>query len=158
MRFPHVIAGVAATAAVFWASFAGAQLSGADDEREALEPATPAEAEAEAPAELPDEIYDSRPMYEITVIAGPHGQTPFELEMEREAQMRESIYADMRMRERDAEDVAWRQADPDLRNKESRFKWGYSAQAEQRMRRANDTMYDLPIDQTKPATIFRAEF
>jgi hypothetical protein len=50
------------------------------------------------------------------------------------------------------------QADPDLQDTESRIKWGYSPQAEQRMRREGDFMYDLPIDQTKPATLFRVEF
>ena len=86
------------------------------------------------------------------------GQTPFDLGMERQAIMREAVYADLRLREREQEELAWRQADPDLKNPDSRFKWGYSAQAEQRMRRENDFMNDLPIDNTKPATLFRAEF
>jgi len=72
--------------------------------------------------------------------------------------MREAVYAEMRMRERGEEEAAWRQADPDLKNPKSRIKWGYSAQAEQRMRRDNDYMYDLPIDETKPASLFRVEF
>ena len=72
--------------------------------------------------------------------------------------MREAVYADMRMRERNKEELAWRQADPDLQNPESRIKWGYSPQAEHRMRRENDFMHDLPIDETKPASLFRFEF
>jgi hypothetical protein len=72
--------------------------------------------------------------------------------------MKETIYADMRLRERSEAELAWRQADPDLRHPESRIKWGYSPQAEQRMRRENDLMYDLSSNQTKPASIFRVEF
>ena len=149
MRLFRVVAGVAVAVAMSWAAFANAQVSGADNE---------SESDAETPTEIPDELFESRVMEEIKVIAGPQGQTVFELEMDRQARMREAIYADMRMRERAEEEQAWRQADPDLKNTESRIKWGYSAQAEQRMRRENDFMYDLPADRTKPATLFRAEF
>ena len=149
MRLFRVVAGVTVAVAMSWAAFANAQVSGADNE---------SAADAEAPTEIPEELFESRVMDEIKVIAGPQGQTAFELEMDRQARMREAIYADMRMRERAEEEQAWRQADPDLKNTESRIKWGYSAQAEQRMRRENDFMYDLSIDQAKPATLFRAEF
>ena len=110
------------------------------------------------PTEIPEELFENRIMDEITVIAGPQGQTPYELEMERQALMKEAIYAEMRLRERDQEELAWRQSDPDLRQSESRFKWGYSPQAQQRMSRENDFMYDLSNTPTKPATLFRAEF
>jgi hypothetical protein len=149
MRFFRVVACVTVAAAMSWAAFANAQVAGADKE---------SESEVEAPTEVSEELYESRVMDEIKVIAGPQGQTAFELEMDRQARMKEAIYAEMRLRERAEEEQAWRQADPDLKNPESRIKWGYSAQAEQRMRRENDFMYDLPIDQTKPATLFRAEF
>jgi len=158
MRFFRVVAGVTVAAAMSWAAFANAQVSGADDESESDEPGAPATADAEAPSELPEEMFESRVMDEIKVIGGPQGRTAFDLEMQRQALMREAVYAEMRMRERHKEELAWRQADPDLQNRESRIKWGYSAQAEQRMRRENDFMYDLPIDQTKPASLFRVEF
>jgi len=158
MRFVRVVAGVTVAAAMSWAVFANAQVSGADNESESDEPGAPAAADAEAPTEIPEELFESRAMDEITVIAGPQGQTAFELEMQRQALMQEAVFAEMRMRERGEEELAWRQADRDLRNPESRIKWGYSPQAEQRMRRENDFMYDLPIDQVKPATLFRAEF
>ncbi len=158
MRFFRVVAGVTVAAAMSWAAFANAQVSGADNESESDEPGAPAAADAEAPTGIPEELLESRVMDEIKVIAGPQGRTAFELEMDRQARMKEAIYAEMRMRERAEEELAWRQADPDLKKPESRIKWGYSAQAEQRMRRENDFMYDLPIDQTKPATLFRAEF
>ncbi len=155
MRFFRVVAVVTVAAAMSWAAFANAQVVGTDNESESDEPAV---VDAEAPTEMPEEMLESRVMDEIKVIAGPQGRTAFELEMDRQARMKEAIYAQMRLRERAEEEQAWRQADPDLKNPESRIKWGYSAQAEQRMRRENDFMYDLPIDQTKPATLFRAEF
>jgi len=155
MRFVRVVAGVTVVAALTWAALASAQVADTDSDAESGEPVA---ADAEAPTEVPDELLESRVMEEIRVIAGPQGQTAFDLEMQRQAAMREAVYADMRMRERSKEELAWRQADPDLRNSESRIKWGYSPQAEQRMRRENDFMYDLPIDETKPASIFRLEF
>jgi hypothetical protein len=158
MRFFRIVTGVTVAAAMAWATFANAQVNGAENELESDEPGARAAADAEAPTEIPEELFESRVMDEIIVIAGPQGQTPFELELERQELMKDRIYAELRLRERDQEDLAWRQADPDLRNPKSRFKWGYSPQAEQRMRRGNDFMYDLPAGGVKPATIFRAEF
>jgi len=155
MRCLRVVAGVTVVAAMFWAAFANAQVAGADNESESDEPAA---ANAEAPTEIPEELLESRIMEEIEVVVGPQGQTAFDLEMQRQALMQEAVYAEMRMRERRGEELAWRQEDRDLRTSGSRIKWGYSPQAEQRMRRENDFMYDLPIDQTKPATLFRVEF
>ena len=158
MRIFRIVASVTVAAAMSWAACANAQVSDADNESESEESRTPAVAEMEVPTEIPEELFEIRIMDEITVIAGPQGQTPFELEMQREALMKEAVYADLRMRERDQEELAWRRADPDLKKPESRFKWGYSPQAEQRMRRGNDFMYDMPAGNTKPATLFRAEF
>ena len=155
MRVFRIVAGVTVTAAMSWAAFANAQVSDADNESESREPAV---AEAEVPTEIPEELLESRVMDEITVIAGPQGQTAFELEMQRQALMQEAVYAEMRMRERGREELAWRQADRDLETPESRIKWGYSPQAEQRMRRDNDFMYDMSSDYAKPASIFRVEF
>lgn len=158
MRFFRVVAGVTVMAAMVWAAHANAQVASEGSDSESDEPGTPVAADTQAPTEIPEELLESRVIEEIKVIAGPQGQTAFELEMQRQAAMREAIYADMRMRERSEEQLAWRQADPDLKNPDSRIKWGYSPQAEQRMRRDNDFMYDLSIDQNKPASIFRVEF
>ena len=153
MRKFRVVAGVTIAAAVSWAALANAQVAGADNQSESDEPVA-----TEAPTEIPEELTQSRVMEEIEVVVGPQGQSAFDLEMERQALMREALYAEMRLRQRREEELAWRQADPDLQDKESRIKWGYSPQAEQRMRREGEFMYDLPIDQTKPATLFRVEF
>jgi hypothetical protein len=153
MSFIRVVAGVIVAAAMSWAAFANAQVAGADDESATGEPAAP-----EAPTEIPEELTQSRAMEEIEVVVGPQGQNAFDLEMQRQALMQEAVYAEMRLRERRKEELAWRQADPDRQKPESRIKWGYSPQAEQRMRRESDFMYDLPIDKTKPASLFRVEF
>ena len=54
------------------------------------------------------------------------------------------------------EEYEWRKSEFDIKNP-SRIKWGYDAKAELRMRR-NTELTDLPIDDTKPATLFRFEF
>ena len=158
MRVWRIVAGVTVVAAMFWAALAGAQVTGADNGAESDEPGAADTADADVPSEIPQELLQSRTMEEIEVVVGPQGQSAFDLEMERQALMQEAVYAEMRLRERREEELAWRQADPDRRNPESRIKWGYSPQAEQRMRRENDYMHDLPIDQTKPASLFRVEF
>lgn len=134
--------------AMSWAALVNAQVGGTESE-------VPVE---ETPEDTQEGQFDSRPMDEITVVAGPQGQTAYELELERQAALRERIYAEMRLRQREEEDLAWRQKDPDLKITESRIKWGYSPQAEQRMRRENDFMHELSIDHNKPASIFRVEF
>ena len=134
-------------AALSWGAFASAQVT-----------ETAAPADEELPTEIPEELLRSQTMEEIEVIVGPQGESIFELEMQRQAALREAVFAEARMRERREEELAWRKSDPDLQNTESRIKWGYSPQAEQRMRNDMDEMYDLPIDQVKPASIFRVEF
>jgi hypothetical protein len=54
------------------------------------------------------------------------------------------------------EEYQWRKAEFDVRNK-SRIKWGYDPRAELRMRRSTE-LTDLPIDDVKPASVFRFEF
>jgi hypothetical protein len=158
MRFFRVVAGVTVAAALSWAAFANAQVSGADNESESGNREAPAAVDAEVPTEIPEELFESRIMDEIKVVANPHGRITFDPEMQRQALMQEAIYTEMGMRVQREEESAWRQADADLKNEDSRFKWGYSPQAEQRMRRDNEAMHDLPIDRVKPVSIFRVEF
>lgn len=133
--------------ALSWGVFANAQVT------ETAEPA-----DEELPTEIPEELLRSQTMEEIEVIVGPQGESVFELEMQRQAALQQAVFAEARMRERREQELAWRRADPDLQNTESRIKWGYSPQAEQRMRNEMDEMHDLPIDRVKPASIFRVEF
>ncbi|MGI9200688.1 MAG: hypothetical protein ACR2QL_06500 [Woeseiaceae bacterium] len=158
MRLFPAIAAVTASVALSWGAFASAQENDAADEAERDDPGSRAAIESEGTTEIPEELFENPYYDEIEVVVGPQGQSLFELEMEQQNRMRENIYAEMRLREREEEEVAWRQADPDLQNSESRIKWGYSAQAEQRMRRSNDFMYDKPAGETLPATVFRVEF
>jgi hypothetical protein len=158
MRFFRVVAGVTVAAALSWAAFANAQVGGTDNESGSDNPEARATADAELPTEIPEELFESRIMDEIKVVASQQGRIAFDPEMQRQELMQEAIYTEMRMRVQGEEESAWRQADADLKNRESRFKWGYSPQAEQRMRRDNEAMYDLPIDRVKPASIFRVEF
>jgi len=158
MRLFRVVAGVTVAAAMFWAAHVNAQVSDTDIELESEATDAPAAVPAEAPTEIPEELYESRIMDEIKVVASSQGRIAFDPEMRKQALMQDAVYTEMRMRVRDEEELAWRQADADLNNKESRIKWGYNPQAEQRMRRDNAAMYDLPIDQVKPASLFRVEF
>ena len=59
-------------------------------------------------------------MEEIEVVVGPQGESAFDMEMQRQAALQEAIFAEARMRERREEELAWRQADPDLEEKEPR--------------------------------------
>ena len=142
---------VCLTVALIW----GVSAHGQDPDAESPDQAT---GDEQTPTEIPEELLQSRTMEEIEVIVGPQGQSAFELELQRQAALQEAVFAEARMRERREEELAWRQADPDLQDPDSRIKWGYSPQAEQRMRNDMDDMYDLPIDQVKPASIFRVEF
>ena len=154
MRLTHLIAGAALSAALSWAAVATAQ-EAADEEANADRPDA---AESDAPTEIPPELLESEYMDEIRVIVGPQGQSMYQLRMEEEARLREAVFEEMEMRQRGEEEVAWRQADIDLENPDSRIKWGYSPQAEARMRRSDSFMFDKPAGGTMPATIFRVEF
>ena len=97
-------------------------------------------------------------MDEIVVIVDRSGDPVMDMDMRYEEVMRERIMNEYFRLQRLEEDAAWRQADPDLDpSKTSRIKWGYNPQAEARMRRETDLM-ELPIDEVKPATLFRVEF
>ena len=152
MRHFRALACITIAAAMSWAALGNAQESDEQSVSEATEAG-----ETNEVTEVPEELLETGVIDEIMVIVGPEGQTAFELEMQRQVELQEAIFAEMRLREREAEEVAWRQADPDLQT-DSRIKWGYSPQAEQRMRRENDFMYDWSTDQTKPASVFSAEF
>ncbi len=73
-----------------------------------------------------------------------------------EERLRERLIKELdRMRVLD-EKYEWRRSESDEENP-SRIKWGYDPKAELRMRR-DTKVSDLPIDDTKPATLFRFEF
>ena len=100
MRLFRAIGCVTVSAALSWAVFASAQENAAATETDPDSRDAPA-ADTEAPTEIPEELLESRYIDEIKVIVGPQGQSAFELEMEEQERMRESIYAEMRLRERE---------------------------------------------------------
>ena len=155
MGFRQIIAGLAAGAILLAPVLVAAQDAATENDADESDVA---ETDEVFPTEVPEELLESRVMDEITVTVGPGGRTAYEMEMDRLAEYLKEVQGDRRLREREQEEIAWRQADPDLDDPGSRIKWGYSPQAEQRMRRENDFLYELPTDQVKPATLFRAEF
>lgn len=54
------------------------------------------------------------------------------------------------------EEYEWRKSEFDVKNP-SRIKWGYDARAELRMRRDTE-LANLPVDDTRPATLLRFKF
>ena len=155
MRPIYVIAGLALLAAVVFTAPTSAQPVEPDS---ASVPSDPQSSSSDNDDGESEERFQPRTMEEIEVVVDPWGRPRTDLEMMRQEQMIESIFSEMRMREREEEDIAWRQSDPDLENSESRIKWGYSPQAEQRMRRESDYLYDSGTELAKPASIFRIEF
>lgn len=104
------------------------------------------------------ETDDEEEIDEIVVIVDRSGDPVLDIDLRQEEMLRQKILKEYFRLQRLEEETAWRQADPDLRPENaSRIKWGYNPQAEARMRRDTE-LTDLPIDQTKPATIFRIEF
>lgn len=158
MPIARVIAGVAMAFALLVATLSSAQQVSPGDEPDVDAAGVATADDAAAPTEIPKELLEHSVIDEVVVSVDPQGRTAYEIEAERIEQIRESIYAEMELRAREQEELAWRQADPDLENPESRIKWGYSPQAEQRFRRENDFIHDLPTDQTKPASLIRVQF
>ena len=158
MRNLRIAAGIAVAIALSFAALASAQDAGTEDPLRPDGPDAAAAAETDEAAEIPEELLEASVLDEIEVVVDPQGRSAFDIEEQREAQIRETIYAELRMRERREEEMAWRQADPQRGQTESRIKWGYSPQAQQRMRRGNDYMYELSIEQNKPAPIFSVDF
>jgi hypothetical protein len=97
---------------------------------------------------------DERPVDEIVVTAGKPGDrkavdTPYE------EQMREQLLEEMDRMSREEEEIAWRRSA--TVDESSRISFGYRPQDSARDR-LDTRMTDLPLDKTKPATIFRFEF
>jgi hypothetical protein len=125
----------AQAAAVLWLVAAGMAAAQTDD------------AEAEAGDE-------PQPVDEIVVTAEKPGDrkrvdTPYE------ELMRERLLEEMDRMQREEEEIAWRRS-PTV-EQPSRISFGYRPQ--DRARDSRDTsLTDLPLEKTKPATIFRFEF
>jgi hypothetical protein len=55
------------------------------------------------------------------------------------------------------EEYQWRKS-MSVKEETSRIKWGYNAEADLSMRRADTTMTEWPTEDTQPATLFRVQF
>ena len=130
--------GIAAAIAVLFGAAAFAQE--ADDE--------PAD---EAPAATSEEIEE---IAEIIVIAPKPGARK-RVDQEYEDPVRAQLLKDFYKMQDDAEEFEWR--DTGAAKTPSRITWGYDPRDEYRMRNEMD-MQSLPLDKTKPATLFRVDF
>ena len=111
---------------------------------------------AESPEETdtPEEAGEGRSMDEIVVTAQKPGDRE-RAEAPYEQLMRERLVREMdAMRERQ-EEFEWRQGEGPL--EPSRIRLGYRAQDDNRDRR-DTALTDLPMENNKPATLFRFEF
>lgn len=127
--------GIAAAIAVLFGAAAFAQE--ANDE--------PAD---EAPAATSEEIE------EIIVIAPKPGARK-RVDQEYDDPVRAQLLKDFYKMQDDAEEFEWR--DTGAAKTPSRITWGYDPRDEYRMRNEMD-MQALPLDRTKPATLFRVDF
>ncbi len=102
----------------------------------------------EAPAATSEEIE------EIIVIAPKPGARR-RVDQEYEDPVRAQLLKDFYKMQDDAEEFEWR--DTGAAKTPSRITWGYDPRDEYRMRNEMD-MQALPLDRTKPATLFRVDF
>ena len=102
----------------------------------------------EAPAATSEEIE------EIIVIAPKPGARK-RVDQEYEDPVRAQLLKDFYKMQDDAEEFEWR--DTGAAKTPSRITWGYDPRDEYRMRNEMD-MQALPLDRTKPATLFRVDF
>jgi hypothetical protein len=97
---------------------------------------------------------ESQTVDEIVVTAEKPGDrkrvdTPYE------QQMREQLLEELDRMQREEEEIAWRR-EPTV-DQPSRMSFGYRPQDSARDSR-NTSLTDLPLENTKPATVFRFEF
>ncbi len=102
----------------------------------------------EAPAATSEELE------EIIVIAPKPGARK-RVDQEYEDPVRAQLLKDFYKMQDDAEEFEWR--DTGAAKTPSRITWGYDPRDEYRMRNEMD-MQALPLDRTKPATLFRVDF
>ncbi len=111
-----------------------------------------------AGAQTADDAAEEETIDEIIVVVDRNGDPILDVDARYEEILRKQVLNEYFRLQALEEKDEWRRADPDLKiENPSRIKWGYNPQAEARMRRDTE-LTDLPIDQVKPATVFRVEF
>ncbi len=91
------------------------------------------------------------------VVVGPKPGDQVDLEARYESQLQTMIRKEIKRMRILEEEYEWRKSDSLNVEKPSRIKWGYDPKVELEMRRNTD-LTDLPMDNTKPATLFRFQF
>lgn len=112
---------------------------------------------ADEEAEPPDDgkVVSEEIIEEIVVRASRPGDR-IDVDARYEEIMRARLIVEFERLQVLEQEYEWRSSEFDDNNS-SRIKWGYDARDELRMRR-DTKLTDLPIDDTKPATLFRFEF
>ncbi len=104
-----------------------------------------------------DESTSNETVDEIVVVAPRQGD-PVDVEAQYEEMLKTRLQKEVRRLRDLEEEYEWRTSDTlEISEPDSRIKWGYDPRIELERRRDTD-LTDLPIDNTKPATLFRFEF
>ncbi len=119
----------------------------------ALFAAAAARAQADDTEADPDDG-DPRPVDEIVVTAEKPGDKR-DVETPYEELMRQRLLEEMDTMRQEQDEIAWRRGP--VVSQPSRISFGYRPQDRARDERAS-SLTDLPMENTKPATIFRFEF
>lgn len=109
-----------------------------------------ADEEAEAAVESNDEVTEE------IIVYGPRLGDRIDVDARYEEFLRSNLMKKVN-RDRELEEGSKWRLSLIPEKSSSRIRWGYDLDAELRIRR-NTELLDLPIDDTKPATIFRFEF
>lgn len=99
---------------------------------------------------------DNEEAIEEIVVYAIKSRDPIDVDARYEEALRSRLAQELERMRVLEEEYEWRQSEPDSKNR-GRIKWGYDARAELRMRR-DTSLTDLPIEDTKPAALFRFEF
>lgn len=101
-----------------------------------------------------DDAAETEAVEEIVVVGGRSGD-PQRLDSAYEAALRQRILREIERLEALEDEYDWRRAERP--GEESRIRWGYDPRDEYRARRESE-LYDLPLDDTRPAKIFSIGF
>jgi len=116
-----------------------------------------AEEEEQAPADDTEATEATEEFDEIIVYGGQRDE-PIDIDALYEDLLRQRILKDMERLRVLNDDYKWRSATAaPVGTTPPRISWGYDPRDESRMRQ-DTSLTDLPIDDTKPATIFRIDF
>ena len=110
-----------------------------------------------AQEEASDDDAEEEVIEEIVVTVDKDGD-PVDVDALYLDQLRDQVIRDFEFARAEQEEEEWRQSLPtSVQAPGSRIRWGYDPRSEAAMRRES-SINDLPIDQTRPATVFSVGF